>query len=214
MNIGKKEIIFATEIEYSYYYSNKGYSLSPYNNSKNLDDNIQIEKIEKIAREIITDTLPFEMKKIFGIEVRTNILSTDYGSIILFFSAILTGVNLFANYKNLYDSIELIKEHTNRLIEKKLSIDYGKRFDVTTKIEYSPYPQPIFERFDKIFRRRRKDIDIPLEEFPELFYINVPANYGNRKRDGFFYFLLSLTIVLLIIVGILVYGAVIKTYFP
>lgn len=214
MNIGKKEIIISAEIKYTYNYRNKGFSLSPYKHSKNIENNIESEKVEKIAREIITDTLPFEMKKIFGIEVKTNILSTNYGSIIFFFSAVLTGVNLLANYKNLYDSIELIRKQTARLLMNRLSIDYGDRFEVSANIEYSSYSEPLFERFHKTFRRRSKHMDILLEEFPELIYMSSPFKYGNRNRDGFFYFLLSVTIVLSIIVGILVYGAVVKTYFP
>lgn len=213
MNIDKKKIILSTEIEYNYDYKEKGYSLLPCEHSKNTENTVNSREIEKITQEIITDKLPDEMKKIFGIEIETNIISTDYGSIIFFFGVIIAGVNLLANYKNLYDSIELIKKQTTRLIKNKLSSKYGKRFDVNTEIEYSPYSKPLPDRFFKMFRKQGKSLDFLMEEFPEFFYLFYPTKYINKNRDGFFYFLLSATIILAIMLGILVYSAVIKTYF-
>jgi len=208
----KKEIIFTTEIDYNYNYKNKGYSLSPIRNNKELD-NISVEKIEKISREIIEITLPKDIESIFGIIIKTKILKKEYGSIIFFFSVLFTGYTLFSNYKGFYDSLELIKRQTSRLLKSGINSMYGDMFDVTTNIEFPSFSEPLYSKFVNRFLKRSKHFEMLLHEFPESLPLFYQHQNIHPQRDGFFYFLLTTTIIFGIIIGFLVYGAVIKTYF-
>jgi hypothetical protein len=58
------------------------------------------------------------------------------------------------------------------------------------------------------FRRRRHD---PLAQ--DFIEGPLVANPTGTPSGGFFYFLLLLSVVSLIVIGLLVYAAVVKTYF-
>ena len=99
----------------------------------------------------------------------------------------------------MYDVVRLIREISERHINKKLSDRFGRHFKVDT---YVIVPD------DRKYR-----------EYIEHWRFENEMN-GNRrldgngiKRDVFFYYLLVANIVLLIIVGILVFGAVRTVYF-
>lgn len=80
-------------------------------------------------------------------------------------------------------------------------------------IEYPTLPEPKYEILSRLFRRRERFFHEFGEEFPDV-YPSELTTIRTQRRDGFFYFLLVLSIVSLMIIGVLVYGAMVKTYFP
>lgn len=165
-------------------------------------ETIEEEDMTGPVEEIILHRLPADMEKIFGIEVKTRILATQHSSLIIFFEAVFTGFSLIANYKNFHDSALLLKRHFERLIKSLSEQRFDKRLYSIIRFEY-----PYFSEHEHGISLSREDRYFS-DEFPGL--ITLPT----QRRDGFFYFLLVLSIVSLTIIGLLVYGAVVKTYFP
>lgn len=92
----------------------------------------------------------------------------------------------------MYDAVRLIREISERHINKKLSDRFGRHFTVDTYVvvpEYRDHWQ--------------------LEEK----MIGVRGDSSAAKWNAFFYYLLVANIVLLVIVGVLVFGAVKAVYF-
>ncbi len=145
------------------------------------------------------------MEDIFGVKVRTEILSTRHGSLVIFFAAIFTGFNLVANYKSFHDSVLLLQRQGKRLVDSALDEQYGDdSYYSDIEIEYPLFP----EREHRVsLQEQLRSLDF-YNEIPDL--ITLPK----QRRDGFFYFLLILSIISLAVIGLLVYGAVAKTYFP
>jgi hypothetical protein len=84
--------------------------------------------------EVITEELPEYLKKVFNLSIETEILYVREGSIIIFVGVTLLGIyNFIANYKNFFESINLIKTQINPLIEEKLKDISNDDFEI--KIE-------------------------------------------------------------------------------
>jgi capsular polysaccharide biosynthesis protein len=87
------------------------------------------------------EKLPSKIKDIYNMDVKIDIKKVEYGSISVFFGAIIQGVQLIASYKSFIDSVYLIKEHTQELIEQLMKEKYGNDFSVGVDIKY-----PRFEK--------------------------------------------------------------------
>ena len=94
--------------------------------------------------------------------------------------------------KNLYDSVHLIREISERHIKKKLSDKFGNHFRADTYV-ITPREEDYWH-----FEKR---------------YMVVQGNEEKTQSDTFSYYLLVANIVLLVIVGVLVFGAVKAVYF-
>lgn len=114
------------------------------------------------------------------------------GSIEIIYTVVLGFLDLVGGLKDLYDAVRLIKEISERHINKKLSDRFGRHFKVDTYV--------IVPEYRDQWR---------LEE--EM--IGAQGGGSAAKRDAFFHYLLVANIVLLIIVGVLVFGAVKTVYF-
>ncbi len=155
--------------------------------------------VESVVRTALTETLPQDLNAIFGLSVSVEIKGIRPGSIVVFFSAVIGGLGILSRYKSLYDSIELIRQQADRVLDAVLN---SNTYSVSVS---AVHPNP--ETARRWFRRR---FDHPFaEDFADSAF-NQP--YSNA-RDGFFWFLLVLTIIETFVIGLLVYRAVWKTYF-
>lgn len=114
------------------------------------------------------------------------------GSIEIIYSVVLGFLDLIGGLKDLYDAVQLIKEISERHINKKLSDRFGRHFKVDTYV--------IVPEYRDHWRLEEK-------------MIGVQGDRSAAKRDIFFYYLLVANIVLVVIVGMLVFGAVKTVYF-
>jgi hypothetical protein len=113
---------------------------------------------------------------------------------------------LIASYRDFFDSIRLIREHCEFLLESLLEDKHRHRtFNAGVRIEYP---------------RLREPHDLPLRYMKRFGMIEsawaleepwMPPR--GPRRDGFFWFLLVLCLLLLGALGTLVYAAVVQTYF-
>lgn len=114
------------------------------------------------------------------------------GSIEIIFTVILGFLNLVSGLKDLYDAVYLIREISERHINKSLSDRFGRHFKVNNVIV--PENRDYWRLEEKMRWNWSEDGSV-------------------GKRDAFFYYLLVANIVLLVIVGVLVFSAVKAVYF-
>jgi hypothetical protein len=155
------------------------------------------EGFETAVRDALTKTLPRDMKEIFGVEISVDIKAAKHGSLTIFFGVIVAGLAALSRYKNVFDSIELIRQQAESVLES-LRTRYGQ-FNIGVQAIYPRLRDP----FDRHHSLRH-------EMFLEEIGFSV-APYS--RRDGFFYFLLIWNIISWLVISALVYAAVIKTYF-
>jgi hypothetical protein len=155
------------------------------------------EGFETAVQDALTKTLPRDMKEIFGVEISVDIKAVKHGSLTLFFGVIVAGLSALSRYKTVYDSIELIGQQAESVLES-LRTRYGQ-FNIGVQAVYPRLRDP----FDRHHPLRH---EMFLEE---VGFSTAPQS----RRDGFFYFLLIWSIISLFVIGALVYAAVIKTYF-
>lgn len=144
------------------------------------------------AVRIINSDLKPELQKYTDISVKEVEAQAVYeGSIEIIYTVVLGFLDLVGGLKDLYDAVQLIKEISERHINKKLSDRFGRHFKVDT---YVIVPDEHWQ-------------------FEKEMLGNCSVDGSEEKRDAFFYYLLVANIVLLIIVGVLVFGAVKIVYF-
>lgn len=161
--------------------------------SKRSGSKVSYEDIANEAIRIINSDLKPELQKYTDISIEEVKVQTVYeGSIEIIYTVILSFLNLISGLKDLYDAVRLIKEISERHINKKLSDRFGRHFKVDTYVIVPEYKE-----------------HLRLEE--KMMGAQGDSNVG--KRDVFFYYLLVANIVLLIIISILVFGAVKAVYF-
>jgi hypothetical protein len=179
----KNEIIFEAHVEY-------------YDSDK-MRLTLENREIEEIVKRSLSEDLPRDMDTLFGLNVDVRVIAAREGSLTVFFGAVILGIS---RYKSLYDSIKLIQEQGTRILEAALR-NRG-RFSINVRAR-----QPSMDSLEmsgvRWFRKH----------WPEPFDFRMTANEPFMSRDGFFYFLLVLCILEGMAIGLLVYKAVVKTYF-
>ena len=139
------------------------------------------------AVRIINSDLKPELQKYTDISVKEVEAQAVYeGSIEIIYTVVLGFLDLVGGLKDLYDAVQLIKEISERHINKKLSDRFGRHFKVDT---YVIVPDEHWQ-------------------FEKEMLGNCSVDGSEEKRDAFFYYLLVANIVLLIIVGVLVFGEI------
>lgn len=160
--------------------------------SKHSESKVSYEDIANEAIQIINSDLKPELQKYTDISVKEVEAQAVYeGSIEIIYTVVLGFLDLVGGLKDLYDAVQLIKEISERHINKKLSDRFGRHFKVDT---YVIVPDEHWQ-------------------FEKEMLGNCSVDGSEEKRDAFFYYLLVANIVLLIIVGVLVFGAVKIVYF-
>ena len=194
--------VFRTKIDFRYddepqkpLLLGQSYHLKEDSNEKVSYDDIANE----VVRIINSDLKP-EFQKYTDISIEEVQVQAVYeGSIEIIYSVVLGFLDLVGGLKDLYDAVHLIQEISERHINKKLCDRFDRHFKVDT---YVIVPDD---------RRCR--------EYMEHWRFENEMNGNQRldgsgiKRDAFFYYLLVANIVLMIIVGILVFGTVRTVYF-
>lgn len=192
----KREAIFEARIERMGHADSEQSSIS--------DE--ELRRIEEVVVRTLTVDLPTDLERLFGVEAEIHIKGTRYGSLSVFFGAVVGAYVILSRYKGFYESVELIRQQAKDLL--KAALRRLGRFSVDV---YTRYPS-VRALESGWFRGLRKHIPAPF--LAEFLSATWPPNEGYRpRRDGFFYFLLTLCIVELVVIGLLVYGAVMKTYF-
>jgi hypothetical protein len=154
---------------------------------------------ESAVRSLLVTQLPQDMREIFGIEISVEIKAVRQGSLVVFFGVVIAGIGALSRYKNLYDSVELVRRQADQAL-CSLKKRFGEfRVDVFTL-------QPRFQ--DPYDRHPFFNHKMLFEEF------GLPSPSHRSSRDGLFYVLLVWGILAFIIIAVLVYAAVAKTYFP
>ena len=152
---------------------------------------VSYSDITNEAERIINNDL--KLQKYLNLSIQEVQSQSVYeGSIEIIFTVVLNFLELVGGLKDLYDSVHLIREISERHIKKMLSDKFGNHFRVDTYV--------IAPRQEDYWRFEKR-------------YMVVQGNEEKPQRDTFFYYLLVANIILLLIVGVLVFGAVKAVYF-
>jgi hypothetical protein len=203
----RREVVLAAQIEYAQTGDQQGMSIRADQKSNDLP----LPHLRDEVERVIEHRLPSDLEELFGVEAEIRVRACRYGSLSVFFSVLLTGAGLIASYKDFYDSIQLIREHCALLLRELLQDRYPhRRFDVKVDLKHphlsNPYDGYMPQRYWKMRGPELTEALWPLGE--------PPAALHRTSRDGFFWFLLVLCTLLLGALGVLVYAAVVQTYFP
>jgi len=201
----RPEVVLVAEIEYSRTSDQQGMSLR--GDKSNSDS--PLPHLRQEVERLIENRLPSDLEKLFGVEAEIQVKACRYGSLHVFFGVLLSGIGLIASYKDFYDSIQLIRKHCNLLLRELLQDRYPHRsFDVKVEPRHPHLPDP----YDRYMSKRWQMLGPEIAE--TLWALGEPSAALQRpRRDGFFWFLLSLCLLLLGALGVLVYAAVVQTYF-
>ena len=153
----------------------------------------------------LTDDLSRDLEILFGVNIDVQIKGTREGSLIVFFGAVVAGVSALSRYKNLYDSVALIQNQAPRVIHAALN-GFGN-FNVGVHAVDPTLNSLEHSRYRK-WRRH-----LPFYEESLRDSLDADDSQARHRRDGFFWFLLALCVLEGIALGMLVYMAVLKTYF-
>lgn len=187
--------VFRARIDFNYdeLYQESLHPGGVYYLNKHSDSKVSYEDIANEAVLIINSDLKSELQKYTSISIKEVEAQAVYeGSIEIIYSVVLGFLDLIGGLKDLYDAVQLIKEISERHINKKLSDRFGRHFKVDTYV--------IVPDYKEYWRLEEK-------------MIWAQGDSSVAKRDALFYYLLVANIVLLVIVGMLVFGAVKIVYF-
>ncbi len=208
MRLRRPEVVFSVTVEYGHKQTSQGRHLRLGGSS---NDDFPTDHIESDLRQIVDADLPREMEDIYGLSVKTRVITVRDGSIVLFFGVMLSALGVFSSYSDFFESIALIRKHCKMLVDRLLRHRYSSDWLVTVEVEYPSVPDPN----DIVpWRRLRRMFGPEADEMLHLSaWMQGPAT-GRTRRDAFFWFLLVLNILLLGAVGVLVASAVRRMYFP
>lgn len=193
-----KEIkaVYSLHIDFNYRDGEGEWSTLKPGHTYSLKNNIKVSYSDIVDRvtKIINTDLEKELKKYDSLFLKKiEYVEVYEGSIEILFTAILQVLDVAGNIMSLYDMVKLIRDITDRYMNKQLRKYYGDLFFARTSVLAPNYDCLKFEH------GRREEIQVKRER---------------GSRDAFFYYLLIANIVLLIIVAVLVAGAVKTVYFP
>lgn len=157
------------------------------------EQSVSYNDIVQTINTTINKEIKGELSKYIDLAVLdVQVQSVYEGSIEVLFTVILNFLDLVGELKDLYDAIILIREISERYIGRRLKEEYGDYFRVRVN---TILPGEYSYRF---IRNNTKE---------KIETVSSP------KRDAFFYYLLIVNIILILVVGMLVFGAVQKVYF-
>ena len=200
----KKSLFFNGKTVYDYVYNNTkvknivfGYFLFPsekfYGQLNDAEINVYYSDIVETIKTAINAELKEELSKYTNLEVSDVQVQAVYeGSIEVVFTVVLSFLELVGGLKDLYDAVKLIREIAGKHIAMKLKNEYGDYFIVNMD---AVSPDIYDHRYAGKFTVEKSEMD------------------ESSKRDAFFYYLLIANIALILIIGVLVFGAVRKVYF-
>lgn len=206
MSRKERSIIFSAELETPYNQRSQGIRLHPGTDS--LD--IPLDQLEMDAISIINNKLPNDLNSIFKLDVKINVISTRYGSIVIFFDVLLTAFQIISRYKSFIDSVNLIKDHCELLLRSMVLENYGLDINVNVEAKYPSVPNHAEIAGERLLNRIKGRSTSNINKIIDYGFEN--QNRRN-KRDIFFWYLLIMNIILLSSIGFLVFAAIKNTYF-
>lgn len=191
----KYKAVFRTEVDFRYddepqkrLFPGQSYYLNDGSNEK-----VSYNEIVNESVRIINNGLKPELQKYIDVSIEEVQVQDVYeGSIEIIYFVVLGFLDLVGGLKDLYDAAHIIREISKRHINKRLSDRFGRHFKVDTYV--------IAPREEDYWRFEKR-------------YMVKQGNNREVERDAFFYYLLVANIVLLLIVGVMVFGAVRIVYF-
>jgi len=176
----------------------RGYRLSSLeSNDENKIKEVEYNTIKEKIVGIIENDIKQTINESTIIHVKSVAILGEYnGSIEVLFSVVFTALGVISGIKDLYDSVQIIKEISRTIIKKGLEKERVNYFDVTLKT-ISPMGADNYS-----WREKHYYGDIRESEDCQC-----------KKRDAFFYYLLVSNIVLLFTLGAMVFKAVTTIYF-
>lgn len=168
------------------------------------EGNFDFEKLEGAVKAALKEELPKELEEIYNLKVKIEVLATRDGSLVAIFSAMVVAYGLISGYKDLWESVPLLRKHA-AIVLHKVSKTFSPDIEVDVELLKMP-PMPSRHRVFKVWGHANESGDF----FASGFY---PSSSPDRRRDGFFWFLLVATVLLFSFLVALVSGAVIRTYF-
>lgn len=106
---------------------------------------VSYSDIANEAERIINNDLKIELQKYMNLSIQEVQTQSVYeGSIEIIFTVVLSFLELVGGLKDLYDSIHLIREISERHIKKKLSDKFGNHFRVDTYVIVPREADPAF----------------------------------------------------------------------
>lgn len=106
------------------------YYLDKYSESR-----VSYTDISDEAVQIINSDLKLKLQKYTDISIKEVQVQAVYeGSIEIIYTVILSFLNLVSGLKDLYDAVHLIREISERHINKKLNDRFGRHFKVDTYV--------------------------------------------------------------------------------
>ena len=110
------------------------------------------------------------MREIYGVRIQVTIKAVRTGTLSVFFAVAVLGLSALSRYKNLYDSIELIRTQADSVLES-LKDRFGD-LSVSVSTRY-PHMQSPYDRH--LLLHRELFLDDPA----------LPSSFCSR-RDAFF----------------------------
>jgi len=107
------------------------------------DSELSTENREAVAavRETLITRLPNDMREIYDLDITVRIKAVRDGSLAVFFAVTIMGVSALSRYKNLYDSIQLVR-HQASIALRYLQDRFG-RFQRRCRCSASNPSKPI-----------------------------------------------------------------------
>ncbi|MFH1688599.1 MAG: hypothetical protein ABIE70_13905 [bacterium] len=164
---------------------------------------------ESIVLEALNHELPHDLRELFGLEVNVRIKGTREGSLVVFFSVIISTYVLISRYKNFHESVKLIRDQANRILGRRLR-SHG-RYNISVG---PAYPSILDEDncrcriHDGRSRRVRGELPIIDEDTG-----SEPGGYRSVSDRGLLTIVLVFALVEFVLLVALVSGAVVHTYF-
>ena len=203
----RNQAIFKAKVDYPHHIRKDGVRLSASASNPNLDVKLpSYRRVQEIASRVILQELPNEISEIYDIKIKTKIVAEREGSFVVYFGVVLTAYTLIGGYSSFFSSLELIREHTNTLLDRAFGIEFREGMDISVNLQMP----------DRDHRRRRighKEMDLFFDEYLGIDFPEPRQKRNLLARKGFFLYLLCMNIALLAIVGIIAYKAIMSVYF-
>jgi len=157
---------------------------------------ISYNEVCQTAENVIHQELKNVLEKYVPFPIETVAVQGIYdGSIVLIFSVVLRIIETIGGIKDLYDTVYLIREISEKHIEKRMHEAYERI--ITTRV-HTLFPSTRYESYGRCGKNCEYKADVFEAE---------------KKESMFFNYLLIANIVLILIISILVFSAVKIVYF-
>lgn len=186
--------VFSTHIDFAQQDEQFAYGLNRMPEHKKMSHReITYQDVVATSKRIIDKELKEEFQKYTDVPIIDVEAKAVYdGSIEIVFTVVMDILALIGGLKDIYDVTAMIQKISEKHIKRGLQEEFQETFDIDVR--------RIVPGHDYLERYGHCDLSVVKEQ-------------RKADRDAFFYYLLVANILLMVIVGILVFGAVKAVYF-